>query len=65
MKDEVMKAIEKNELYDYVANNYWNMSKEELKDILLEAIWVGCSNAPRDEDFNRELASNLSERWGD
>lgn len=65
MKDEIMKAIEENTIYDYVANNYWKMSKEELKDILLEAIWVGCQNAPRDEDFNRELASNLSERWGD
>ena len=63
MKDRVMKAIEDNELYDFIAENYWKMEKEELKDILLEALWTGYQDAPRDEDFNRELASNLSERW--
>lgn len=63
MKDEVMKALEENRLYDYIANNYWNMSNEVLKDILLEAIWVGCQNAPRDEDYNKKLIDELNERW--
>lgn len=61
MKDEVMKAIEEDKLYDFIANNYWRMSKEELKDVLLEVIW---SNDPTDE--NKEyLLTLLSERWGD
>lgn len=68
MKDEIMKAIEENRLYDYIANNYYKMSKEELKDVLLEAIWVSWVSSCGDEEvevFNQVLASNLSERWGD
>ena len=61
MKDEIMKAIEENRLYDFIANNYWRMSKDELKDVLLEVIW---SNDPTNE--NKEyLLANLSERWSD
>lgn len=60
MKEEVMKAIEEDRLYDFIANNYWRMSQEELKDVLLEVIW---SNNPTDE--NKEyLLTCLSERWG-
>lgn len=63
MKDEIMKAIEENTIYDFIANNYWQMSKEELKDVLLEAIWV--SSCGDEEVFNQALASSLSERWED
>lgn len=34
-------------LYDYVANNYWKLSKDDLKDILLEVI--ACSDTRVDE----------------
>ena len=61
MKDEVMKAIQENRLYDFIANHYWEMSKEELKDILLEVIW----NCNEDGVMNLSIASSLSERWGD
>ncbi len=61
MKDEVMKAIEENRLYDFIANNYYRMSKEELKDVLLEVIW----NCNEDGIMNLSIANSLSERWED
>lgn len=61
MKEEIMKAIEEKRLYDFIANNYWQMSKEELKDVLLEVIWC---NDPTDENIEY-LLTCLSERWED
>ena len=61
MKDEIMKAIEEDRLYDFIANNYYKMSKEELKDVLLEVIW----NCNEDGLMNLSIANSLSERWGD
>lgn len=64
MKEEIMKAIQKNELYDFIANNYWNMSKEELKDVCLELIWT-FMDGPHLEEETQQLLTNLSERWSD
>ena len=63
MKDEIMKAIEENRLYDFIANNYWNISKEELKDVILELIWT-FMDSPHLEEEIQQLLTNLSERWG-
>lgn len=65
MKDEVMKAIEENKLYDFIANNYWNMDKAELKDIILELIWVYDEYGQASEEQRQHLLTCLSERWGD
>lgn len=64
MKDEVMKAIEENRLYDFIANNYWKMSKEELKDVILELAWV-CGDIETNDANRQYLLTCLSERWGD
>ena len=64
MKDEIMKAIEENRLYDFIANNYWRMSKDELKDVILELAWV-CSDINTNEETKQQLLTNLSERWED
>ena len=64
MKDEIMKAIEENKLYDFIANNYWNMTKEELKDVILELAWV-CGDIETNDASRQELLANLSERWED
>lgn len=61
MKDEIMKAIEENRLYDLIASDYYKMSKEELKDVLLEVIW----NCNEDGSMNLSIANSLSERWED
>lgn len=38
LREELLKAVRGNHLYDYVANNYWKLDKEDLKNILLEVI---------------------------
>lgn len=36
MKKELLQAIKSDMVYDYVANNYWRLSKEELAYIAKE-----------------------------
>lgn len=55
MKDELLKACEENKLYDFIANNYWKMTNEELKDVCLEAIYIA-------ED-DKQIGENLKDRW--
>lgn len=53
---EILKGL-KNASYDFIANNYYKLSKEQLKDILLEYIYVA------DKDTEEEAIDNLKERW--
>lgn len=39
-EQEILKAIENDSIFDYIANNYWNMSRDMLKAILLEYIYA-------------------------
>ena len=56
MKEEILKACKDGTLYDFIANNYWNMSKEELKDVCLEAIYLAGND--------KEIGENLKEwKW--
>ena len=63
---DAISAIREGRLYDYVANHYWEMPKEDLKDIALELIWnaekclVGKGTL---EDLEENLISDLRERW--
>lgn len=54
-KKEVIKACKEQRLYDFVANNYYDMTLEELKDICLEAIY----NVVDDE----MISEGLEDRW--
>lgn len=36
MTREILDAINDGNLYDYIANNYYAMSKSDLKDVILE-----------------------------
>jgi uncharacterized hydantoinase/oxoprolinase family protein len=36
--DGLKTAFETGRVYDFIAKNYWKMSKDELKDILLEIV---------------------------
>lgn len=40
MIEEIIKSFRNGVGYDYVSNNYWDMTKEELAQIALEAIYV-------------------------
>ena len=54
-KKELLKACKDGTLYDFIANNYWQMTNDELKDVCLEAIYI----ANNDE----EIANGLEDRW--
>jgi hypothetical protein len=53
--------------YDFICNNYYNMSKEELKDIIKELLYAIHSNTDKAEhnkilnDVATELADNYEE----
>ena len=40
MKKEIIQAIKEDKLYDFIANNYYKISKEETRDLLLELIYM-------------------------
>lgn len=61
IKKQIIEAIEKGQLYDFIANNYYQMTKIELKDVLLEVIW-SIDQADWNKDY---LITCLSERWED
>lgn len=48
--EKLVNAIKQDRLYDYIANNYYLMSKEDLRDIALELIA---------SESNEELIGNL------
>ena len=57
--DEIINAIKEDTLYDYIANNYYQFDKYDLKDILLEIIYVTDDYILENEN---ELIENLKER---
>ena len=61
MKKEVLKACKDNNLYAFIASNYWNMSKEELKDICLELDYALYKNGHKDD----VIVDDLKDRWED
>lgn len=52
---EILEGLKKAS-YDFIANNYYKLSKEQLKDILLEYIYV------TDTEAEEEAIENLAER---
>ena len=54
--------------YDFICNNYYNMSKEELKDIIKELLYAVHDNTSKAEhnkildDVAIELAENYDEQ---
>ena len=55
MEKEILKACKENRLYDYIANNYWKMNVEELKDVCLEAIYTA--------NNDKQIEEHLKDRW--
>lgn len=56
----LISAIKDDTLYDYIANNYYKWSKDDLKNILLEIIWTTRNYTL--EEGEKELIENLKER---
>lgn len=40
MESEIIKAIKEDQLYGFVSSNYHKMSKEELRDLILELFYM-------------------------
>lgn len=57
--DEIVNAIKEDTLYDYIANNYYQFNTYDLKDILLEIIYVTNDYILENE---KELIANIKER---
>ena len=56
---EFIQALEEGHGYDYAATHYWEMDRDELKDVILELIY-----AIGDEtDKLESAAEELKERW--
>lgn len=65
MENELEKAITDNTLYDFIANNYYNLSKNMLKDILLECLATRYDERKSEQDyfsFTIEVMNNLKDR---
>lgn len=40
MEQEILTAIKEDRLYDFIANNYYRISHETLRDLLLEIYYI-------------------------
>ena len=57
-ENELIKAIENNSLYDFIALNYWKLDNDLIISLLKETIYL------IDETQNKELIENLKEFQG-
>lgn len=57
MENKIIKAIENETLYDLIANEYYKMTKEQLKNIALELLW----SIRIDEIAKNEAMENIKE----
>ena len=57
IRKEVVQATNKNRLFDFIANNYNDLSKYELKEIILTILGVCYDKCCGDED--EEALMNL------
>jgi 20S proteasome alpha/beta subunit len=48
--------------YDFICNNYWNMSKDELKDIAKELIYA-ISRTGEEADILEDVAEELKDSY--
>ena len=40
MEKEIIQAIKEDRLYDFIANHYWEIKPEILKDLILEIYYI-------------------------
>lgn len=72
MEEQIIQAIKEDKLYDFIANNYWRMSQEVLRDLLLEIIYMiyfdyeWCM-LEENEKINKHILECLKENreWGE
>ena len=61
MRESYLKAVKDHRAYGYIAENYWDMSKEELKECCLEALY---QLSEKQEDMMAdEIESCYADDW--
>lgn len=64
LENKILQAIKDGELYGFIANNYYEISKEKLKDIILEMYFLITTEYKKDVDekeLNDKLIKSLKE----
>ena len=63
--EEFLQSTVSDKSYDYIANNYYNFTKEELKDIILELLYAIHTTAHTGKEMMILADANmeLAERW--
>ena len=62
MEKEIIKALNEHRIFDEVANDYYQMTKEELKTLFMETYWAAVESLS-DEDrdaFDEKILENLN-----
>ena len=64
--EDLLEKMKEQDLYDFVANNYWNMSKEQLKEVILSILGVvydEYAHSNKDwKDFEKKVHDEYKER---
>ena len=59
--DEMRIAVRDDTFFDFIANNYYRMDKEDLKQIILEMDWFVYTQSPKTQrEAEREVLSVLA-----
>ena len=62
MEKEIIRAIKEDRLYDFIANNYWRIKPEMLKDLILEIYYMFRYETDLDIEENfKEINENIIE----
>ena len=61
--ENLLEKMKQEDLYDFVANNYWNMSKEELKEVTLSILGVVYDNMAHDDDDWKAFEEKVQEEY--
>lgn len=64
MINEFIEALKNDTCYDFIANNYYKMSKEELKNCFLEVLFEVKYSKDINDDFSIDrVIEELKERY--
>ena len=59
-REKMIEALRNRNYYDFIANNYYTFTKEELKDILLEFAF---ELSKHKENNLHDVVQELKDRW--
>ena len=61
MEKEIIQALNEHCIFDTVANDYYKMTKEELKTLFMETYWAAVEGLPLEKlaEFDNKIIKNL------